>query len=169
MDGAPCRRTRNGVTDQGDTVRYTYTVTNTGDITLENVTVTNDRLTDQGITITCTPSTLAPGESATCTTSAPYVVTDEDVRRGTIVDEAVAHGQDPVSSTVTDVASEQVDSIVETQAAEVPEDEPAERTERPLADTGGPAVMVGALGVVAVGAGLSLVGAARRRREDEAA
>lgn len=148
----------NGVTDRGDTIRYAYAVANTGDITLENVRVENERLADQGITITCMPTTLTPGESATCRTSAPYVVSAKDVRNGTIVDSAVAHGDDPVSATATDVTSEQVDVTVETEALE--QDPPA----APLADTGGPTVAIGALGVLAVGLGAVMVGAARRRR-----
>ncbi|WP_313405296.1 hypothetical protein [Aeromicrobium sp.] len=165
---------RNRHTDTGDEITYTYTVTNTGDITLQNVAISDDRLAEQGITITCRPTTLAPGGTATCTMSDPYVVTDEDVENGSVLDTATAHGEDPVGGTTTSVLSEEVESVVETQAevdeVETPR-EPREREprERELADAGGPAVAVGALGVVAVGLGLGLVGAARRRRHDEAA
>jgi uncharacterized repeat protein (TIGR01451 family) len=47
----------------GDPVTWTYMVTNTGDVTLTGVTVTDD----QGVNVTCPKKTLQPGESMTCT------------------------------------------------------------------------------------------------------
>lgn len=50
---------------EGDNVQWSYVVTNTGDVTLTGVTVTDD----QGVTVTCPggqPFELAPGESKTC-------------------------------------------------------------------------------------------------------
>ncbi|MFF2007639.1 Ig-like domain repeat protein [Streptomyces sp. NPDC058195] len=46
----------------GDTVRYAYTVTNTGDTTLTGVTVHDNHVTQ----VTCGATTLAPGASTTC-------------------------------------------------------------------------------------------------------
>lgn len=57
----------------GDTVRYTYTVTNTGEATLFNVTAIDDRLGD----ITLSRTTLTPGQSTTGTASA--VVQESDL------------------------------------------------------------------------------------------
>lgn len=58
----------------GEPVTWTYVVTNTGDVALDEVTVTDDQI-DQ---IDCPGSTLAPGESMTCTATGiaeegPYV------------------------------------------------------------------------------------------------
>jgi len=47
----------------GDTVQYSYTVTNTGSNTLTNVAVTDNRVAN----VTCQATTLAPGASTTCT------------------------------------------------------------------------------------------------------
>jgi len=47
----------------GDPVNWEYVVTNTGDVDLTNVTVTDD----QGVTVTCPQTTLIPAESMTCT------------------------------------------------------------------------------------------------------
>ncbi|WP_440954461.1 DUF7507 domain-containing protein [Methanosarcina sp. Mfa9] len=47
----------------GGTVEWTYVVTNTGNVPLENVNVVDD----QGVTVSCPTDTLAPGESMTCT------------------------------------------------------------------------------------------------------
>ncbi len=47
----------------GDAITWEYVVTNTGDVDLSDVTVTDD----QGVTVTCPQDTLAVGESMTCT------------------------------------------------------------------------------------------------------
>ena len=47
----------------GDPVTWTYIVTNTGNVPLTNVTVTDD----QGVAVSCPADTLAPGDSFTCT------------------------------------------------------------------------------------------------------
>ncbi|HEX6199193.1 MAG TPA: hypothetical protein VF150_02930, partial [Thermoanaerobaculia bacterium] len=49
----------------GDPVTWTYVVTNTGNVALTNVSVTDD----QGVAVTCPKTTLQPGESMTCTGS----------------------------------------------------------------------------------------------------
>ena len=50
------------VIDVGDVVTWTYVVTNIGDVTLSDVTVTDDR----GVAVTCPKNTLAPDEAMTC-------------------------------------------------------------------------------------------------------
>ncbi len=49
----------------GDPVSWSYRVTNTGDLPLSNVSVTDD----QGVAVSCPKTTLAVGESMTCTGS----------------------------------------------------------------------------------------------------
>ena len=49
--------------DVDEAVEWTYEVTNTGDLPLSNVVVTDD----QGVTVTCPQTDLEPGESMTCT------------------------------------------------------------------------------------------------------
>ena len=49
----------------GSTVTWTYIVTNTGDVALSNVKVTDDK----GVAVSCPKTTLAVGESMTCTGS----------------------------------------------------------------------------------------------------
>lgn len=53
----------------GGTVNWTYVVTNTGEVALTGVSVTDDR----GVTVTCPKTTLAAGESMTCTASGTAV------------------------------------------------------------------------------------------------
>jgi uncharacterized repeat protein (TIGR01451 family) len=83
----------------GDVVHYTLRVTNTSNVTLTGVSVT-----DPGATITtCTPTqpaTLAP--SATMTCSAAYTITQATLDAGTYVNVATVNGTTPTGSNVTD-------------------------------------------------------------------
>ena len=88
----------------GDTITYTITVENTGNVTVSGLTVT-DPMT--GLVMgTLDKTTIAPGETATVT--ATYVVTQDDVDAGTFTNTATATGKDPKNADVTDDDSETV-------------------------------------------------------------
>jgi uncharacterized repeat protein (TIGR01451 family) len=90
----------NGVADAGETIGYSFTVKNTGNVTLTNVTVTDPEL---DLAITCSPTTLAPGSSADCTTSGTHVVTQSDVDAGGVISNtAEAVATTPTDGTVRD-------------------------------------------------------------------
>ncbi|SFT92709.1 conserved repeat domain-containing protein/gliding motility-associated C-terminal domain-containing protein, partial [Algoriphagus locisalis] len=74
--------------EAGDVIPYSIVVTNTGNVTLTDVTV-EDPLTG----LTQNVATLAPGEAATVTTS--YTVTQDDVDTGEVTNIATATGTDP--------------------------------------------------------------------------
>ena len=78
----------------GDVIDYTITVTNTGNVTLTDVDVT-DPLADPGsiICVPATPLTLAPGASTTC--DATHTVTQADLDAGSVVNIATSTGQPP--------------------------------------------------------------------------
>jgi uncharacterized repeat protein (TIGR01451 family) len=80
----------------GDVINYTVTVTNSGNVTLTGVMVT-DPLTGQSVT----DLTLAPGESRTFNTA--YTLTQADLGRGSIANTGVADSNEtePVSDSVT--------------------------------------------------------------------
>jgi uncharacterized repeat protein (TIGR01451 family) len=74
-----------GQLEVGELVTFRFEVTNTGDLDLTDVTVTDRKVES----VTCPTTTLAPGESTTCTSS-PYTVTADDTQAGVIVNTAVA-------------------------------------------------------------------------------
>ena len=88
------------VTAAGDTVDYSFVVTNTGNVTVTDVTVTDTFTAPAGpeLTVSCPVTTLAPAASTTCTAS--YTVTQADVDNGSIVNSAVADGTDPTGTPV---------------------------------------------------------------------
>ena len=88
----------------GTTVTYTLTGTNTGDVTLHGVTVTDPMTGLSAVDCTpTTPATLAPGDAIDC--SATYTVTQADVDAGSIGNTATIDGLDPADGPVTDTAS----------------------------------------------------------------
>ncbi|QTF72462.1 DUF7507 domain-containing protein [Arthrobacter woluwensis] len=93
----------------GETVTYSFVVTNTGNITLTDVEVAEGEFSGSGKMsgIECPQGakSLAPGESVTCT--ATYQVTQADVDRGSVQNSATATGTPPGNGTpVTSEPSE---------------------------------------------------------------
>lgn len=84
-----------GVTGLGDHIMYAFDVTNTGNVTVSNITVVDDRLTQRTITVTCTPTTIAPTQISHCVANAPYVITQADVDAEKVVNTAYSTGRDP--------------------------------------------------------------------------
>src|SRR6202021_2655334 len=81
----------------GTPVTYSYKVTNSGNVTLTSVSVTDPMA---GLSaITCPGTTLAPGASETCT--ATYTTTQTDVNNGAITNTGTATGTAPNGTKVT--------------------------------------------------------------------
>ncbi|QSR24236.1 hypothetical protein CFH99_01180 [Nocardioides aromaticivorans] len=112
----------NGLTDLGDEINYVFDLENTGNVTLTDVAVDDPLLAGLGITVTCDPTTLAPGASVTCTADEPYVITQADVDAGTVENVATATGtppsgpvvETPESPTVTPLDGEPAIELVKT-------------------------------------------------------
>jgi uncharacterized repeat protein (TIGR01451 family) len=80
-----------GSLKSGDKVAYSYVVTNTGNVDLTSVAVSDPTIG----TVNCPApggSGLAPGKSETCTAASEYSVTVADVGAGTVTDTATATG-----------------------------------------------------------------------------
>ncbi|MCX6399765.1 MAG: hypothetical protein NTX33_07540, partial [Propionibacteriales bacterium] len=91
----------NGLTDAGDQINYVFDVENTGNLTMDPVVINDTLLDGLGITITCDPDALAPGESVTCEADAPYVITLADVNAGGVTNVATATGTPPTGPPTT--------------------------------------------------------------------
>ena len=79
------------VNQAGDTILYSFEVTNDGNVTIDNVAISDPMVG----AVTCPVTTLAPGASTTCTADAPYVVTQADFDGEEIPNSATATGDDP--------------------------------------------------------------------------
>lgn len=73
---------------KGDVVTFTYEVANAGNVTVADVTV--DPTNGRASTLSCAPTTLAPGATADCT--ATYVLTQGDVDAASVSELATASG-----------------------------------------------------------------------------
>lgn len=93
---APFDANGNGSIEPGDTISYTFVVTNTGRTTVREVEVTDTLLAQ----VTCPAGELAPGESATCT-GTPYVITQDDMEAGTVLNVADAAAEGPTGRVVS--------------------------------------------------------------------
>jgi hypothetical protein len=78
----------------GERITYTYQVVNTGNVTLRNVAVHDNRLGP----VACPLSELTPGESMTC--HATHTITQADVHAGQVVNAAVVTGRPPTGPPV---------------------------------------------------------------------
>src|SRR5512145_1050036 len=84
----------------GNTITYAIVATNTGNVTLNNVTIA-DSAAVLGVCTPAQPATLAPAATLTC--PATHVVTQADVDAGSFINLATADSDQtaPVTDTVT--------------------------------------------------------------------
>ena len=107
-----------GIPEAGDTIIYSYVVTNDGNVTLSNVDVSDafelPALTADLGPITCDDvvggdnviATMAPGDVVNCT--ADYTVSQADIDVGAVGNTATAVGTDPAGDPVSDTDDEEV-------------------------------------------------------------
>ncbi len=91
--------TSTGYGAAGDTIPYSYAVTNTGTTTLNGIAVNDDHVAS----VNCPQSSLGGGASETCTGS--YTVTQADVDAGSVTNRATASGTDPDENIVQSSSS----------------------------------------------------------------
>ncbi|MBZ4043343.1 DUF7507 domain-containing protein [Flavobacterium hibisci] len=93
----------------GGKIRYTFEVTNTGDVPLTNVVVTDPMIG----TISGSPiASLAAG--ATTTLTADYTITAADVALGRVINSAKVTALDPSSNTVEDISGNSIGDDIQT-------------------------------------------------------
>lgn len=98
---------RPGHLSAGDQVKYEFVVTNSGQVPLTGLSVTDPKAGP----VNCPVTGLKPGETTTCT--AAYTVTAADVGAGSIDNTAVAAGREPGDETVTSPPSSEHLEITE--------------------------------------------------------
>ena len=86
-----------GFVNLGDAIHYTFTVTNTGNVSLTNIIVTDPKVTVIGAAIN-----LEPGEIDSTTFTGTYAITEADLQLGGVYNLATATGKDPKDNPVTD-------------------------------------------------------------------
>jgi hypothetical protein len=155
-NGVPTDTNENGLVDVGDTIQWSFVVTNIGLVTVTDVTVTDTKAGP----VTCADTMLAPGQSTTCTADTPYSITAADQQAGVVHNVATVIGDCGCNATVLAVHAA---AIVPTHQV------PAPATVVPgLPFTGAMGVVWavrGGLALMLVGAFLVL--ATRRRRQNE--
>ena len=88
-----------GIAQTGETITYSFTVTNTGNTSLTNITITDPL---PGVVVTGGPISLAVGASDSTTFTAVYVITQADINAGAVSNQAFVTGTAPQGQTVTD-------------------------------------------------------------------
>ncbi len=89
----------NGIIDAGDTINYVFNVTNTGNVDLTGISVTDALVT----VIPATTIDLVAGANDATTYTASYVITPADITAGTFSNTAVADAVNPLGGpNVTD-------------------------------------------------------------------
>ena len=82
----------------GDTIQYSYNVTNTGNVPLTSVAASDPTAGSVACPVPAAPG-LAPGASETCVARTPYLVKQTDVDIGSVIDTATATGTDATGFT----------------------------------------------------------------------
>jgi uncharacterized repeat protein (TIGR01451 family) len=154
------------ITAAGQTIGYSFRVTNTGNVTLSGVSINELSFSGTGtpFTVDCpAQNSLASGASLTCT--ADYRVTDSDIASGRITNSATAEAVDPAGTSLLSNESQAVVDVAVPPVADPPAaaDDPVS-----LPDTGATiltwlAPLAAALALT--GTVLAIVAARRRKRQ----
>jgi len=88
------------------TIDYTFEVTNTGQLTIRNLTITDDKI---GVTnLNVVPDSLSPGSKGTA--SASYIISQEDIDLGGVTNSAGVSGFNLKGESVSDVSGNNVEN-----------------------------------------------------------
>lgn len=91
-----------GEANVGDVINYTFTVSNIGNVTLTNVSITDPLITVNGGPI----ASLAPGASDAATFTGQYSLTQTDLDANRVENTATVTGNDPQGNPVTDISDD---------------------------------------------------------------
>jgi uncharacterized repeat protein (TIGR01451 family)/LPXTG-motif cell wall-anchored protein len=135
----------------GQSVTYSFVLTNTGNVTITHPTVTEGVFSGSGelSAVTCpNDATLAPGDAVTCT--ATYTVTRTDLTSGPLTNTATASGSTPSGDPIVSAPSTAVTAVVGAAVHETPQPvTPASLAKTGSSDSG--AISMAAIGLLLVG------------------
>lgn len=86
----------NGIAEVGETITYSYFITNTGRKRLTNVVVTDPQIVIAGV-----PLVLSPCKLDNSSFSGIYLITQDDVDNGIVINQSTVSGIDPDNNIVT--------------------------------------------------------------------
>ncbi len=109
-DVAPATRT-----DAGDKITYTFVITNTGNVTLNGVTVTDPLAGLSAISCPAAINPLIPGESVTCTAS--LVLNQAHIDAGSVANTATVSGTPPAGATPSPTTASDDETVAIQQVA----------------------------------------------------
>ncbi|HIP35919.1 MAG TPA: DUF11 domain-containing protein, partial [Crocinitomix sp.] len=95
----------NGYNDAGDTIQYQFIVYNTGNVTINNITIT-----DPDVTVSGGPISLAAGTNDNVTFTGSYTITAGDIATGSFSNQASVSGTDSQGTAVSDDFSNDPDT-----------------------------------------------------------
>jgi gliding motility-associated-like protein/uncharacterized repeat protein (TIGR01451 family) len=112
-----------GLVNAGDLITYTYTVSNTGDVTLFDISISENVLDFTGTGTLPTPIYFSGGSDedgdadlqdmivgpAALIYTATYAITQADIDTGVVTNQAIADGTDPLGDPVTDSSDDPTD------------------------------------------------------------
>ncbi len=104
----------NGLTEEGETITYAFTLTNTGNVAISNITIS-----DPIVTVTGGPITLAAGATDNTSFTGTYTITATDLTNGMVANVATATGTDPDGNPVMDDAEEDIPILSGTPGIEL--------------------------------------------------
>ena len=152
---------KTGVVKLGETITYTITVTNNGNVTINDIEVT-DELTGNTGDNAFTIDRLAVGETKQFT--ATYTVTEDDILEGTIVNRATATGKDPRNEEVTGEGEVRVDTE-EKDDSKKDDSKKNDSDKKPGAvKTGDATDVISFFGMTVLAAGAAIVIALKKKR-----
>ncbi len=89
-----------GYAQVDETITYTFTVENVGNVTVDNITIADEKLNITNLAVT--PAKLLPTEKGVAT--ATYTISVEDLKKGKVINTATVSGIAPNGAKVSDVS-----------------------------------------------------------------
>lgn len=102
----------NGITDAGDTIRYTFVLRNTGQVALDRASVSDPKVGK----VSCPAESFAPGDTIVCTADQPYSITVGEASAGSAENTATAQANPVGSDQIVSSAASQTSTPVSVAA-----------------------------------------------------